>query len=50
MLLNFLLHSDNKLGSTVEIVEFCIIDGDTLKEFRSEFRVLKNELKDNDRN
>jgi O-acetyl-ADP-ribose deacetylase len=48
--LSFLLHSDNKLGSTVEIVEFCIIDGDTLKEFRSEFRVLKNELKDNDRN
>jgi O-acetyl-ADP-ribose deacetylase len=47
--LNFLLDRENKLGSTVEIVEFCIIDGDTLKEFRSEFRVLKNELKDNDR-
>ena len=43
--LNFLLYStDDKRGSTLEIVEFCIIDSDTLKEFRSQFSVLKNEL------
>lgn len=48
--LNFLLDRENKLMSTVEIVEFCIIDDDTLKEFRSEFKILKNELRDYDRN
>jgi O-acetyl-ADP-ribose deacetylase (regulator of RNase III) len=48
--LNFLLDRENKLGSTVKIVEFCIIDDDTLKEFRSEFKILKNELRDYDRN
>jgi O-acetyl-ADP-ribose deacetylase len=48
--LNFLLHRDNKLRSSVEIVEFCIIDDDTLEEFRSEFKILKDEVRDNDRN
>jgi O-acetyl-ADP-ribose deacetylase len=48
--LNFLLYGDDdKKESTLEIVEFCIIDSDTLKVFRSQFRVLKNELSDNDR-
>ena len=48
--LNFLLYStDDKRGSTLEIVEFCIIDGDTLKEFRSQFSVLKYELSGNGR-
>ena len=48
--LNFLLHSaDDKRGSTLEIVEFCIIDSDTLKEFRSQFSVLKYELSGNGR-
>lgn len=47
--LNFLLcRGDDKKGSCLEIVEFCIIDSDTLKEFRSQFRVLKNRLSDND--
>ena len=41
--LNFLLNrGDDKVDSTLEIVEFCIIDSDTLNEFRSQFRVLKN--------
>ena len=49
--LNFLLNrGDDKVDSTLEIVEFCIIDSDTLNEFRSQFRVLKNGLSDNDRN
>jgi O-acetyl-ADP-ribose deacetylase (regulator of RNase III) len=48
--LNFLLYSaDDKRGSTLEIVEICIIDSDTLKEFRSQFSVLKNRLSDNGR-
>ena len=48
--LNFLLYSaDDKRGSTLEIVEFCIIDSDTLKEFRSQFSVLKYELSGNGR-
>ena len=46
--LNFLLYrGDDKGGSTLEIIEFCIIDSDTLKEFKSQFRVSKNELSDN---
>ena len=46
--LNFLLYrGDDKGESTLEIIEFCIIDSDTLKEFRSQFRVLKNGLSDN---
>jgi O-acetyl-ADP-ribose deacetylase (regulator of RNase III) len=48
--LNFLLNrgEDNE-ESTLEIVEFCIIDSDTLNEFRLQFRILKNELSDDDR-
>jgi O-acetyl-ADP-ribose deacetylase (regulator of RNase III) len=47
--LNFLLSGCNdKRRSTLEIVEFCIIDSDTLKEFRSQFRVLKNDIVNND--
>jgi O-acetyl-ADP-ribose deacetylase (regulator of RNase III) len=43
--LNFLLSERNdKRRSTLEIVEFCIIDSDILKEFRSQFKVLKNGL------
>jgi O-acetyl-ADP-ribose deacetylase (regulator of RNase III) len=46
--LNFLLYrGDDKGESTLEIIEFCIIDSDTLKEFRYQFRVLKNGLSDN---
>jgi len=41
--LNFLLcGDDDERGSTLEIVEFCIMDSDTLKEFKSQFRLLKN--------
>jgi O-acetyl-ADP-ribose deacetylase (regulator of RNase III) len=41
--LNFLLNrGEDKEESTLEIVEFCIIDSDTLNEFRLQFRVLKN--------
>ena len=47
--LNFLLSGRNdKRQSTLEIVEFCIIDSDTLKEFRWQFRELKNGLVNND--
>ena len=43
--MNFLLFAgDDRRDSTLETVEFCITDGDTLNEFRSQFRVLKNEL------
>ena len=38
--MNFLLFAgDDRRDSTLEIVEFCITDGDTLKEFRSQFGV-----------
>ncbi len=48
--LNFLLNrGEDKEESTLEIVEFCIIDSDTLNEFRLQFRVLKNELSDDGR-
>jgi O-acetyl-ADP-ribose deacetylase len=41
--INFLLDTDNgKVGSTLETVEFCIIDSLTLKEFRSQFELFKN--------
>ena len=48
--LNFLLNrgEDNE-ESTLEIVEFCIIDSDTLNEFRLQFRILENELSDDGR-
>ena len=46
--LNFLLSGRNdKRRSTLEIVEFCIIESDTLKEFRSQFRILRNGLGNN---
>jgi O-acetyl-ADP-ribose deacetylase len=48
--LNFLLNrGEDKGESTLEIVEFCIIDSDTLNEFRSQFRAVKDELSNNDR-
>jgi O-acetyl-ADP-ribose deacetylase (regulator of RNase III) len=48
--LNFLLNrGEDKEGSTLEIVEFCIIDSDTLNEFWLQFRILKNELSDDGR-
>ena len=48
--MNFLLFAgDDRRDSTLEIVEFCIRDGDTLKEFRSQFGVLKNELTNTNR-
>ncbi|MGC2308114.1 MAG: macro domain-containing protein [Nitrososphaeraceae archaeon] len=48
--MNFLLFAgDDRRDSTLEIVEFCITDGDTLKEFRSQFGVLKNELTNTNR-
>jgi O-acetyl-ADP-ribose deacetylase (regulator of RNase III) len=41
--INFLLDTDNgKSGSTLETVEFCIIDSLTLEEFRSQFELFKN--------
>jgi O-acetyl-ADP-ribose deacetylase len=41
--INFLLDTDDgKFGSTLETVEFCIIDGLTLEEFRSQFELFKN--------
>ena len=48
--LNFLLNrgEDNE-ESTLEIVEFCIIDSDTLNEFRLQFRILESELSDDGR-
>ncbi len=48
--LNFLLNrgEDNE-ESTLEIVEFCIIDNDTLNEFRLQFRILENDLSDDGR-
>ena len=48
--LNFLLNrgEDNE-ESTLEIVEFCIIDSDTLNEFRLQFRILENDLSDDGR-
>lgn len=43
--LNFLLNrGEDKKGSALEIVEFCIIDSDTLNEFWLQFRILKNDL------
>lgn len=46
--LNFLLSGRNdKRRSTLEIVEFCIIESDTLKEFRTQFRILRNGLGNN---
>ena len=48
--MNFLLFAgDDRRDSTLKIVEFCITDGDTLKEFRSQFGVLKNELANTNR-
>jgi O-acetyl-ADP-ribose deacetylase (regulator of RNase III) len=48
--MDFLLFAgDDRKDSTLEIVEFCITDGDTLKEFRSQFGVLKNELTNTNR-
>ena len=48
--INFLLSAgDDRRDSTLEIVEFCITDGDTLKEFRSQFGVMKNELTNTNR-
>jgi O-acetyl-ADP-ribose deacetylase (regulator of RNase III) len=48
--LNFLLNrGEDKEGSALEIVEFCIIDSDTLNEFLFQFRILKNELSDDGR-
>lgn len=48
--MTFLLFAgDGRRDSTLEIVEFCITDGDTLKEFRSQFEVLKNELTNTNR-
>jgi O-acetyl-ADP-ribose deacetylase (regulator of RNase III) len=48
--LNFLLNrGEDKEGSVLEIVEFCIIDSDTLNEFWLQFRILKNELSDDGR-
>lgn len=48
--MNFLLSfGDDRRDSTLEIVEFCITDGDALKEFRSQFGVLKNELTNTNR-
>jgi O-acetyl-ADP-ribose deacetylase (regulator of RNase III) len=48
--LNFLLNrgEDNE-ESTLVIVEFCIIDSDTLNEFRLQFRILESELSDDGR-
>ena len=48
--LNFLLNrgEDNE-ESTLEIVEFCIIDSDTLNEFMLQFRILESELSDDGR-
>lgn len=41
--MNFLLSvNDDKSGSTIETVEFCIIDYHTLKEFASQFEILMN--------
>lgn len=48
--MNFLLSAgDDRRDSTLEIVEFCITDGDILKEFRSQFGILKNELTNTNR-
>ncbi|MDX1373672.1 MAG: hypothetical protein R3321_14460, partial [Nitrososphaeraceae archaeon] len=41
--MNFLLNvNDHKSRSTIETVEFCIIDYHILKEFRSQFEKLLN--------
>jgi O-acetyl-ADP-ribose deacetylase len=48
--MNFLFFAgDDRRDSTLEIVEFCITDGDTLKDFRSQFGLLKNELANTNR-
>jgi O-acetyl-ADP-ribose deacetylase len=48
--LNFLLNrGEDKEGSALETVEFCIIDSDTLNEFWLQFRILKNELSNDGR-
>jgi O-acetyl-ADP-ribose deacetylase len=49
--LNFLLNRGENMGeSTLEVVEFCIIDSDTLNEFRSQFRALEDELSNSEKN
>jgi O-acetyl-ADP-ribose deacetylase (regulator of RNase III) len=49
--LNFLLNRGENMGeSTLEVVEFCIIDSDTLNEFRSQFRALEDELSNSENN